>query len=394
MEKRTILDEIKEKYVFLIVDDKDLVLQLLRDILHSSGFKKNYLARSAKEALAILKKTKINFIISDFSMPNMNGVELLTKIRENPECHDIPVLMITSEMTEDKVIYAIEEGVDGYQQKPFTEKNIISCIKEILAIKLNPDLIQTKIRELSRLKLKQKYDDALAFAQDILKKEEHQAIYLIAGECYYHKKDYENAQKNIHKCLEMGENSKALHLLGEIYMEQGKQEEAIECHKQAGKLNPLNLKRKIDLGKVYLKLGLVNEAVEAFDSIGELNPTDLNLVDMGEAYLKSGDLNKADKYLQQASDPIPETVFIFNSYAIELRKVGELESALKQYHKCLQIEPDNHIIIYNLGRLFLEMERYEEAQKTFESVLNLAPDNKNAKKLLDYINTKTIAYTK
>jgi two-component system chemotaxis response regulator CheY len=383
MEKRTILDKIKEEYCFLIVDDKDLVLNLLKDILRSCGFKNIYLARSAKEALAKLKKTQINFVISDYHMPNMTGIELLTKIRENPKYY-IPVVIITGEMSKDKVIYAIEEGADGYQQKPFTAKNIIGIIEENLAIALNPDLIKNKIRQLSRLKLKKKYDEALAFAQDILKKEEHPAAYFISAECYYHKKDYENAQKNIHKCLEKGENSKALHLLGEIYMEQGKHEEAIECHKRASKVNPLNLKRKIDLGKVYLKLGLVNEAVETFDSIRELNPTDLNFVDMGDAYLKSGDLKKAGIYLQQAADPIPETISIFNKYAIELRKAGYLEGSLKQYHRCLQIEPDNYVILYNLGRLYLEMGKYEEAKKALESVLRLVPDNKNAKKLLDH----------
>lgn len=102
------------QYDFLIVDDQDVVIQLMRSILRNNGYRKVYTAKDGKSALGILDKNKVDFVITDWQMPNMTGIELLTKIRNHPKYHHLPVLMVTEEMSEEKVIYAVEEGVDGY----------------------------------------------------------------------------------------------------------------------------------------------------------------------------------------------------------------------------------------------------------------------------------------
>jgi len=75
--------ELKD-YHFLIVDDQSLMFKLAKNILKAGGYKKVAYAHSAKEALNLLKTNSVDFFIVDWIMPNMNGMELLRKIRSNP----------------------------------------------------------------------------------------------------------------------------------------------------------------------------------------------------------------------------------------------------------------------------------------------------------------------
>jgi two-component system chemotaxis response regulator CheY len=254
----------RQNYTFLIVDDQDLIIQLIRGILRRNGYRKHSTANSGKAALAILKKTNIDFVITDWEMPKMSGVELLIKIRSDSKHHNLPVLMVTGEMTEDKVIYAVEEGVDGYQQKPFTEERIMDAIRSIFRKRLNPDEIQHQIQKLSLLKIYERYDEAKDYAQQLLMQKEHPTVLSILAECYFNSGDFENARKYIDRLMDIKMDSKALNLLGNICMKEEKYEEALQYYKQASIKNPLNRSRKIELGKVYVKLGLANEATEIF----------------------------------------------------------------------------------------------------------------------------------
>jgi tetratricopeptide (TPR) repeat protein len=292
--------------------------------------------------------------------------------------------MVTEEMSEDKVIYAVEEGVDGYQQKPFTEERIMDAIKSIFRRRLNPDKMQHQIQKLSLLKIYERYDEAIDYAQQLLKEKEHPTVLSILAECYFNRGDFENARKYIDRLMDMKIDSKALDLLGKICMKEEKYDEALQYFKQSSVKNPLNRNRKIELGNVYVKLGLANEATEVFEAIAESNPTDLNLVDMGKVYLNSGNIKKAGKFLEQASDPIPETLEVFNKYAVELRRIGKYEGAIQQYLKCLSLVPGNPIILYNLGRVYFEIERNEEAIVALEECIKSEP-MESARRLLDYI---------
>jgi DNA-binding response OmpR family regulator len=362
-------NEGKKDYRFLIVDDQPQMLIHLTGMLKAGGYKKIACADTAREALGIIKRYPVDFIIADWHMSNMTGIELLTVIRKNPTYCDIPFLMITGEMTQEKVVYALEEGVDGYLIKPISQSQVITAVRNILHEKSHPG--------------------STRLAQETLKKDENPEVLLALSECYLHKKDYKNATKYAQKVLKIKRDSRALHLLGKIYMAQEKYEEAIEYLYQSSEINPLNLSRKIEIGKVYLKLGLRDEAAETFHTVEESETTDLNRVDMGAAYLSHGHVTKAGEYLEQAADPIPETVVVFNKYAIELRKFGQHKESLKQYKKCLKIEPESYILHYNLGRAYFEMEQHREARKALEDSLRLKPDHEKTRKLLAYVKSKS-----
>ncbi len=234
-----------------------------------------------------------------------------------------------------------------------------------------------------------RYDKALAHAQEILIQDESPEALFISSECYFHKKDYENAKIYIQKALKVKHDSKYLHLLGKIYMAEGKFEKAMEYLKESSLMNPLNLNRKIEIGNAYLKLGLIDDASETFSHVKELAPTDLNYINMGSAYLDIGDIKKAGEFIKQAVDPIPETISVFNNYAIELRKVGEFKEAINQYNKCLSIYPNHNIILYNLGKAYFEMGKYKDARTALKKSIVAKPLNE-VKKLLSYVESKIV----
>lgn len=159
-----------------------------------------------------------------------------------------------------------------------------------------------------------------------------------------------------------------------------KYEEAMEYFKQSSELNPSNLSRKIQIGNVYMKLGLAKEADELFNSFDETEILETNKVEMGAAYLLQGDVQKAGKYLKETLEPIPETISVFNNYAMQLRKIGEYEESIKQYEKCLKVEPKNLNVLFNSGVVYFEMGEYQNAKKRLEDALRIKPDFENAKK--------------
>jgi tetratricopeptide (TPR) repeat protein len=99
-----------------------------------------------------------------------------------------------------------------------------------------------------------------------------------------------------------------------------------------------------------------------------------------------GEVDKAGFYLDQTVDPIPETVSVFNNYAIALRKADRYEESASIYKRCLQITPDSGILHYNLGFLLTRLGRLTEAKTVLQKALKLNPEDLHAKSLLQKVN--------
>ena len=113
-------------YDVLIVDDSAAIRKILQRMLRQAEVPlgKVVEAGDGAEAVAALKVESINLILSDINMPNMDGLQLLSQIRGNPAWKTIPVIMITTEGGEAKVMEAVQLGANGYVRKPFTAEQI------------------------------------------------------------------------------------------------------------------------------------------------------------------------------------------------------------------------------------------------------------------------------
>jgi len=110
----------------LIVDDSAAIRKILQRVLTQTDVAINRVleAGDGKEALELLKKEKINLVLTDINMPNMDGLQFLTEIRANEEWKNLPVLIITTEGSQSKVMEAAHLGASGYVRKPFTAEQI------------------------------------------------------------------------------------------------------------------------------------------------------------------------------------------------------------------------------------------------------------------------------
>ncbi len=105
----------------LVVDDFPTMRRIVRNLLKQLGFEHIDEAEDGAQALMRLRGGNFGLVISDWNMPNMEGIELLRNVRKEPEpLKDIPFLMVTAEAEKEKVIEAIKAGVDNYVVKPFT----------------------------------------------------------------------------------------------------------------------------------------------------------------------------------------------------------------------------------------------------------------------------------
>ncbi|MBK9171110.1 MAG: response regulator [Bryobacterales bacterium] len=110
----------------LIVDDSAAIRKILQRMLKQAGVPLGQVfeAGDGVEALEVLKIQPVGLVLSDINMPNMDGLQLLGHIRANGNWHHLPVIMITTEGGEAKVMEAVQLGANGYVRKPFTADQI------------------------------------------------------------------------------------------------------------------------------------------------------------------------------------------------------------------------------------------------------------------------------
>ncbi len=115
----------------LIVDDFATMRKIVKNVLKQIGFRNIFEAEDGKNALEILKREKIQFIVSDWNMPQMTGLELLKTVRSTEAYKDIPFLMVTAEGQKEQVLEAIKQKVNNYIVKPFTPETFKEKVDKI-----------------------------------------------------------------------------------------------------------------------------------------------------------------------------------------------------------------------------------------------------------------------
>jgi two-component system chemotaxis response regulator CheY len=110
----------------LIVDDSAAIRKILHRVLVQADVMlgKVHEAGDGSEALEKLKTEKVGLILSDINMPNMDGIEFLTRLKADDAFKNVPILMVTTEGSQAKVMQALELGAAGYVKKPFTADQI------------------------------------------------------------------------------------------------------------------------------------------------------------------------------------------------------------------------------------------------------------------------------
>jgi two-component system chemotaxis response regulator CheY len=115
----------------LVVDDFSTMRRIVRNLLKELGFTNVHEAEDGVEALKKLRVEPFDFVVSDWNMPNMTGIELLREIRGDAALKHLPVLMVTAEAKRENIIEAAQAGASGYVVKPFTAITLDEKLQKI-----------------------------------------------------------------------------------------------------------------------------------------------------------------------------------------------------------------------------------------------------------------------
>ncbi|MCX2780090.1 chemotaxis response regulator CheY [Microbulbifer thermotolerans] len=115
----------------LVVDDFPTMRRIIRSLLKELGFTNVDEAEDGQEALSKLAAGDIEFVVSDWNMPNLNGLDMLKQIRADEATKSLPVLMVTAEAKKDNIVAAAQAGANGYIVKPFTAATLEEKLNKI-----------------------------------------------------------------------------------------------------------------------------------------------------------------------------------------------------------------------------------------------------------------------
>ena len=115
----------------LIVDDFSTMRRIIKNLLRDLGYNNTHEADDGNTALPMLKNGDFQFVVTDWNMPGMQGIDLLTAIRLADKLKHLPVLMVTAEAKREQIIEAAQAGVNGYIVKPFTAATLKEKLDKI-----------------------------------------------------------------------------------------------------------------------------------------------------------------------------------------------------------------------------------------------------------------------
>lgn len=115
----------------LIVDDFSTMRRIIKNLLRDLGFTNTQEADDGNTGLPMLRSGSFDFLITDWNMPGMTGIDLLKAVRSDPALASLPVLMVTAESKREQIIEAAQAGVNGYVVKPFTAGTLNEKISKI-----------------------------------------------------------------------------------------------------------------------------------------------------------------------------------------------------------------------------------------------------------------------
>ncbi len=123
------------KMKVLVVDDFSTMRRIVKNILRQLGFENIVEADDGETAVRKLESERIDFVVSDWNMPKMSGLELLKWVRSHDEFKDMPFLMVTAEAQKENVLEAVKAKVSNYIVKPFTAETLAEKIDKIFVDK-------------------------------------------------------------------------------------------------------------------------------------------------------------------------------------------------------------------------------------------------------------------
>jgi tetratricopeptide (TPR) repeat protein len=372
---------------FLIVDDMQNMRRTIRNMLLRIGVQKRVLeADDGDSAWDKLQHNPIDFVICDWNMPRMKGIELLRKMREMEQFAEIPFLMLTAEIEERTIAQAAEIEIDAYIIKPFILNTLIQKIDEALRRRNQPTegeiLFKTGNEHLKEGSL----PEAIEALERVLQLSPHTPkVYVSLGDAYFAANDVSKAKEMYEKAVSLSDqHTKALDRLAKVYGMEGRSEDQVKMLKKAVQVSPDVPGRQLQLGKALMSMGQKEEARQAIEVSLKQDPGNVDLAkEAGEIFLAADMNDHASKAFKKAISLMPKEVETYNRLGVALRKQKKYMEAIKEYRKALEIEAHNEVILYNISIAYFQQGLQKEAKDSLKTLLRQNPNHAMAQKALD-----------
>lgn len=379
---------INKRMRFLVIDDMTNMRRTIKNMLRYIGFEKIEEASDGDIALKMIHDNKPDFIIADWNMPRMQGIELVRKTKESRLFADIPFLMVTAEVLESQIVQAAESEIDGYIIKPFVAKTLENKISTILDRKNSPTEFDLFIKNGINLKNEKQFEKAIEAFESALKITPKSArVRHLIGETLELKGDTQKAEQMYQEAAKFNPQFVKVHQsLGELYQKTGNSEKAITAFEKAAKISPNSIERQSAIGKLYVNTGNLEKADKAFQQALKSAPDNTSLkTTIGEIYLESGHADKAIESFK-GSLSIKEDANVYNRLGIALRRKGKVKEAIDEYVKAIRIAPNDEGLHYNIARAYVEANDKSNAIIHFKEALKIDPNFEDANVMLKKIS--------
>ncbi len=377
------------KDIVMVAEDQTDLRLIVAHQLHKLNLGPPKQCANGYDGIEALKHgVKAVAFICDMEMPVMSGLDMLMELKENPALDLGPFCLMMADVSKEKIMLAVEHGVDEILVKPFTLGDIGPKLRAAFAKFHNPSNPE-KVYQLAKVCLREGKLDLSEKIYADLAGAAPKAARPLVGQARIEIK--RNELDKALKLLEDAEkkNPNFVHLFTEramIHMRRSDFARAIDNFKKAIALSPLNALRYKDAADVLFKMKRYEEAVTLLESAlaRKLEFPDLYHF-LSQAKFALRDYRTAQKYVRQALATDSENVVYLNQLGICLKETDQKDEALKVYNQIIKADPQNVDALYNKAILQHSRGDIADAIKLLERALRKAPDFALAKaKLAEY----------
>ena len=337
-------------------------------------------AGSGEEVLRTLRSGELEgdlFVIMDWDMLNISGVDVAREIRGDKRLEDTPILLLASEFTEEQIGMAGEVGVNGCLIKPFPASMLIDRVSKIVRTRNHPPEHVKLIKLGQSLIENGEYDEAMNFFRKSLNIKKSARVLVHIGETYEKKEEYNEADHTYREAMELNpQYLKAYVMASELLIKLGSPREALMFLEKATAISPYNAERQMMLGNLYMNNKEPDKAAKAFMSAVRIESD--RGVEVGEKLMALGRSKDAESCFRSALKNKWDEIHIYNKLGIALRKQGKWQEAIDEYKKALQQDSFDEVVHFNMGKAYLEGGRTTEARDCFKKALDINPNLQQA----------------
>ncbi|MDY6824807.1 MAG: response regulator [Thermodesulfobacteriota bacterium] len=370
----------------LIVDDMENMIKSVRAMLKVLGYGKEFrYANNGKEAWNTLQREPIDLAIIDWNMPVMNGVELLSRIREDRELRDLPIVMVTAEANREIVAEAAETDIDAYILKPLTVKSLGDKLDKVVEKANNPPPMVYHLKEAKRLEDNGDLDGALKEAFRAAEVEPSSSRpFREIGYFYIKKGKLKEAEKCLLRAVGMNEiDAVALHRLGDLYTRMDDTDNAMLYYEKAMTVSPRHVNRAVSFGKVLVQKKEFDKAKKVFENAFAItdNPSALRQ-EAADYCMTEGFYEYAASLYDAILRKDRQRSDLMINTGICLMKNNEPEKAVGYLTEADRLDKENQDTKMLLAKSYLSLNKSIRAEKYLKEILKIQPENAEAKEML------------